>query len=104
MKTIYAIRDRIADDIAGNNHALVIFKSEPQAVRYFGDILAAKDTALSQHPNDYELIACGTIDDDGTIQHALSPRIIITGTALTELQQPPAEPTHEQILQFQREA
>lgn len=104
MKTLYAVRDRIANDLPGGAYAVTQFRTDAQAVRYFGDSINTEKTSLNAHPHDYELIKLGEIDEDGTITALQTPTIIITGTALKELQQPPAEPTHDQILQFQREA
>lgn len=81
MKHIYAIRDRIANDLAGY-YPLVVFRTDAQAVRYFADSLAQEKGALAMHPSDYELILCGSIDDDGTIQQLQTPRVVITGDAL----------------------
>lgn len=80
MKYIYAIRDRIANDLAGY-FPLVVFRTDAQAVRYFADSLAQEKGAVSAHPNDYELVHLGAIFDDGKIT-AEEPRIIITGSAL----------------------
>lgn len=87
MKTIYAIRDRVANDLAGY-YPLVVFRTDAQAVRYFGDSAVAEKSAIGAHPQDYELIACGQIDDDGTIQHYATPTIVITGEALIEASKP----------------
>lgn len=81
MKTIYAIRDRIAQDLAGY-FPLVVFRTDAQAVRYFLDSINTDKSALMAHPADYELISCGNIKDDGTIEPFLTPKIIITGDAL----------------------
>lgn len=86
MRTIYAIRDRVANDLAGY-FPLVVFRTDAQAVRYFGDSIAAEKSALSAHPADYELIACGKLQDDGTIT-SQSTRIIITGDALIAASEP----------------
>lgn len=80
MKNIYAVRDRIANDLAGM-FPLVVMRTDAQAVRYFGDSLVTEKNALAAHPDDYELIYCGVLHDNGTIE-AVEPTIIITGTAL----------------------
>lgn len=86
MKTIYAIRDRIANDLAGY-FPLVCMRTDAQAVRYFSDSAQmGEKSAIAQHPGDYELIACGRIEDDGTITAWDNPKVIITGTALLATQ------------------
>lgn len=84
MRYIYAIRDRIANDLAGY-YPLIVFRTDAQAVRYFADSLNAEKSALGAHPNDYELIKCGGLSDAGEI-HGAAPTIIITGSALMEAQ------------------
>lgn len=79
-RRIYAIRDRIALDLAGY-YPLVVMRTDAQAVRYFGDSLAETKSSLGAHPGDYELIYLGEIDDDGTIR-AQSPELVITGSTL----------------------
>lgn len=82
MKRIYAVRDRIANDLAGI-FPLVVMRTDQQAVRYFGDsLLTEQKSALSAHPDDYELVYVGELADDGTIVPQQLPQIIITGTAL----------------------
>lgn len=91
MKTIYAIRDRIADDIVGlQMYSLFTFKTDQQAVRYFADTLFDEKSILAKHPQDYELIACGVLHDDGKITTNIDywPKIITTGEALLAMQQP----------------
>lgn len=80
IRIIYAVRDRIANDLAGT-FPLVVFRTDAQAVRYFGDSLATERSALAAHPDDYELVKLGTLADDGAIE-PITPQIIITGAAL----------------------
>lgn len=85
MKKIYAIRDRIAQDLAGH-YPLVVFRTDGQAVRYFADSMAVENGAINKHPQDYELIVCGEINDDGQIHAYAVTGIIITGDALISAQ------------------
>lgn len=85
MKTIYAIRDRIANDLAGY-YPLATFRTDGQAVRYFADSAALDKSAIGQHPTDYELVKLGTVEDDGTITALARPTIVITGDALIATQ------------------
>lgn len=85
-RTIYAIRDRIAQDLAGM-FPLVVFRTDAQAVRYFGDSMATEGSQLAKHASDFELIKVGQIEDDGQITN-YPPEIIITGDALIAATQP----------------
>lgn len=81
MKTVYAIRDRIANDLVGY-YPLVVFRTDQQAIRYFADSIVQEKSALGAHPNDYELINIADIDDTGNITSDHGPSIVITGTAI----------------------
>lgn len=94
MKNIYAVRDRIANDLAGH-YPLVVFRTDAQAVRYFQDSMAIQNSALGAHPRDYELIKLGYVSDDGLITALPRPDIIITGEALVATQE--KEPTTTQL-------
>lgn len=83
MKTIYAIRDRVANDLVGY-YPLATFRTDAQAVRYFGDSIAMEKSALGAHPQDYELVKLGSLEDDGEITPC-APTIIITGTAIVSM-------------------
>lgn len=90
MKKIYAIRDRIAQDLAGY-FPLVIFRTDAQAIRYFGDSAVTEKSALGAHLSDYELILCGELADNGTIR-PIEPAIVITGDALKTMMTNREEP------------
>lgn len=82
MKFIYAIRDRLAQDLVGMQmYTLFVFRTDQQAVRYFADSILDDKSVLAKHPADYELVHLGTIAEDGTITSE-RPRIVITGDAL----------------------
>lgn len=86
MKRIYAIRDRVANDLAGY-FPLVVFRTDAQAIRYFGDSALQEKSALGAHLSDYELILVGELADNGTIR-AIEPTIVITGDALKTAMNP----------------
>lgn len=89
MKTIYAIRDRVANDLVGNQmYTLFVFRTDPQAVRYFADAILDASSVLAKHTGDYELLALGTLADDGTLRAQNTPKLIITGDALVAAQTP----------------
>ena len=87
-KTIYAIRDRVANDLIGNQmYLLMIFRTDAQAVRYFADAVLDDKSILNKHPTDYELLALGTISEGGDITSD-TPRVVITGDTLVATQSP----------------
>lgn len=89
MKGIYAIRDRIANDLVGMHmYLLMVFRTQQQAGRYFSDAINDTTSILNKHPADYELIYLGQISDSGRIDTLEQPEHIITGDALLALQQP----------------
>lgn len=83
MKTIYAIKDRVAQEIVGNAmYQLFTFRTDQQATRYFADAIHDDKSMLNKHPDDYELIKIADIDDDGNITAEHGPSVVITGTIL----------------------
>lgn len=83
MKNIYAIRDRLAQEIVGlGMYVLFVFRTDQQAVRYFADAILDEKSILSKHPTDYELICVGITNELGQIQTVGEPNIVITGDAL----------------------
>lgn len=89
MKTVYAIRDRLANDLVGAQmYTLFVFRTNQQAVRYFADAILDEKSQLAKHPGDYELIAVGEIDDNGELLAAKEPLVIITGDTLIAAQTP----------------
>lgn len=49
------------------------------ATRSFLDELKNKDSALGQHPNDYELFDCGSFDDQTGTFSATQPVRVLRG-------------------------
>lgn len=91
MKTLYAIRDRVAEELVSlQMYNLFAFKTDQQAARYFADAVLDTKSILNKHPSDYELIACGVVKDDGTIIAPNQPEVIITGDALLAAREIPA--------------
>lgn len=85
MKYIYAIRDRIANELIGSSmYILFAFRTDQQAVRYFADCILDEKSILAKHPNDYELIQLGWFAENEAQEYieARAPKIIITGSAL----------------------
>lgn len=91
MRNIYAIRDRVAQDLAGLQiYMLLVFLTDAQAVRYFGDAITDPQSILARHPADYELILCGSVSTDGhLVSHEVGhPKVIITGDTLVTAMEP----------------
>ena len=97
MRRLYAIRDRLAEEVISMQmYALMAFRTDEQAARYFADAVNDTTSMLAKHPADYELIFVGKLQDNGTIIPETEPRIMITGDALLAVQQPvDIEPKHD---------
>lgn len=92
MRKIIGIWDKVTKDFAG---PLQVFRHDAPAVRMFTDVAANKETLISQHLTDFELVCVCTLDDDGEVQalddfQGLTPigcwETIITGTQLKQAQ------------------
>lgn len=82
---IYAIRDLVANSLLGGLH---LFRHPAPAVRFFGDIAADQQTMIARHPQDYDLIRIGALDEDTFVVTPLPiPEVIITGAAYVAAQQ-----------------
>lgn len=82
MRTgIYAILDTAADMYIGGLH---LHKHEASAVRMFNDIAMLPDTIIGKHPEDFELIQLGHLEDDNkmSVEHML----VLTGKQWQQLQ------------------
>lgn len=90
MRKIYAIRDRVAREIAGHRmYSLMTFRTNEEAARYFADAVNDTTSILNKHPHDYDLALCGEVDDDGKITPVEgTPVILVTGDTLLAVQQP----------------
>lgn len=90
MKKIFAIRDRVANDLLTMQmYTLMTFKTNEQAARYFADAILDKSSVLNRHPGDYELLYLGTVDDNGyLIPNTPDPALVLTGDTLIALQKP----------------
>lgn len=92
MKTIYAIRDTIANDLVGTQmYILFVFRTDQQAERYFADAILEPTSMLAKHPSDYELIKIGDLDDEGNIIKEHGPEVVTTGDTLIAAQTPKTE-------------
>ena len=74
---IYAIRDKVAESIG---QQVWLFKADAAAIRFFHDVLSDAKSYPANHPDDYELVACGVINDDGSVTTDGCPSVIFSGT------------------------
>jgi len=75
MMHVYAIRDKVAESIG---QQVWLFKADAAAIRFFHDVLSDAKSYPAQHPDDYELLSLGMLEDDGTFMGA--PMAIFSGT------------------------
>jgi len=89
IRTIYAIRDTLAETLLGGLH---LFITDAQAIRFFGDLASDNQTAIARHPNDHELVKLGELDErTGVVQAFVSPFVVITGAQWRAAQTPTPE-------------
>ena len=74
---IYGIRDKVAESIG---QQVWLFKADAAAIRFFHDVLSDAKSYPANYPDDYELVACGVINDDGTVTTDGCPSVIFSGT------------------------
>jgi hypothetical protein len=74
---VYAIRDKVAESIG---QQVWLFKADAAAIRFFHDVLSDAKSYPANHPDDYELLACGVLEDSGCISTDGCPSVIFTGT------------------------
>lgn len=87
MKKLFAIFDRIAQEIVGRQmYAVMTFRTNEEAARYFADAINDETSVLHQHPSDYSLIFIGEISPSGNITAKHNAEIVVTGDALIALQ------------------
>lgn len=88
MRHIYAINDRIANELVGMRmYCLMLFRTDTEAARYFADAINDTTSILNKHPADYELIKLGHVTADDLLI-TTSRTVIITGDVLVAAQQP----------------
>lgn len=58
LRRIYAIYDKVAEDISG---PAITCRNEAEAVRLFTELLNRKDSTIGAHPKDHDLIWLGDI-------------------------------------------
>lgn len=81
-KNLYQIFDVTAETVVG---PIMRENKDGPAVRHFNSLLANKDTALGQHPADYQLLRLGTQDEEtGEINSEVE--VVTSGVAWLESQ------------------
>lgn len=95
MKKLYAIRDRLANELVGlRMYTVMCFRTNEEATRYFADAINDPTSILNKHPADYELLHLGLINDNGYlggvdgVPTKQDPVIIVTGDTVLALQTP----------------
>lgn len=87
---VYAILDKVADALTGG---LQLHKHEAAAVRVFVDIANDPQTTIAHHPEDFELVCLGQLNEDHTLTAMARPLVILTGAAWKAAQTPrPTQP------------
>lgn len=76
MKNIYGIYDNVSRTLAGPLH---IFPADAAAVRMFGDIASDPQTLIARHPQDFDLVRLGSLDEEGPNLVEQMPETILTG-------------------------
>jgi len=74
---VYAIRDKVAESIG---QQVWLFKADAAAIRFFHDVLSDSKSYPANHPDDYDLLALGVVEDSGQITTDGCPSVIFTGT------------------------
>lgn len=74
MKNVYAILDNKAKAIIGG---LQLHSHEAAAIRTFTDIATTPNTMLQKHPEDFDLICLGHLDEDELHMVAMARHIVI---------------------------
>lgn len=84
-KSIYVIQDTLANQALGGP---LVFPHDAVAVRFFGDIAANPESAVSRYLNDHQLVLLGYFDESECKIEVTEPQVIITGAAWAAAQNP----------------
>lgn len=85
MKKLYAIIDTASTLIIGGVH---VFAHDAAAIRFFGDLVGDPQTMMGRHPNDHNLLALASVDEEtGELLTDGCPSVVVTGAALKASQQ-----------------
>lgn len=75
-RNIYALRDTVADEFTPG---LLTFTNDAAAARMFTDALQDKQSALGNHPGDYQLLEIGQLETTTGVLTPQAPRLVLTG-------------------------
>lgn len=93
MRTgIYAIFDKVANDLFGGQHALLISREDAAAVRVYTELLSDPKTIVGKYPADHDLLFLGELEEDYCISDdslGHQPRTVLEGQAWLALNKPP---------------
>lgn len=76
-RSIFAVYDTVAETFIGQ---LILDRHAAPVTRMFHQLLGDKSTQLAAHPNDYNLLHVGYVEDSGQLW-PISPTIVATGSA-----------------------
>lgn len=82
MRTgIFAVLDTVKQSIIGNDPGgLMLHKHPASAIRMFTDALSDPQTILHKHPDDFDLVHLGYLEEDNTITVQPGPdNIVLSG-------------------------
>lgn len=83
LRSLFVVQDLVAQNWIGQ---VVCERHPAPVIRLFHQLLGDKNTQLSSHPKDYNVVHIGFIDDDGTIT-PIAPLTIATGEAWAAAQE-----------------
>lgn len=85
-KGIYAVRDRVAQEIVGQ---ILLFPHDAVAVRFFQELAEDQNTAIHRHLRDHDLIKCGTYDtQECSVEGMLGGyTVILSGEAVAAMRE-----------------
>lgn len=80
---IFAIYDNVADSIIGGLH---LHPHHAPAIRMFGDVATLPNSSIGLHPEDFDLLLLGVLNED----HTITPckEIILAGATWAAAQKP----------------
>lgn len=87
---VYAIYDRVSETLIGNIYALMVLPHPAAAVRTFQDGLKDERSAIHQHPQDYDLVRLGFLNQDNKLVPEYT--VVLEGSAWLATQIPRDKP------------
>lgn len=83
-RNLYAIEDTVANDLIGGIH---IHRHEAAAIRMFSDVAQLEGSMINRHPQDYQLIQLGHLDEKNQLVE--NYKLVMTGLQWAAAQQQP---------------